>query len=162
MGKLIDNFKIFLDKTAEILNNKAEEIENGSKQYNFDYETAIDRDNYPTYEPDGTNYPTYEKDILESKNVSADIQDKEKEKGPIALDVLGNYIYYGDLVKDVNYNDKRETFISLKQTNPSYAFCSMTGPIYRKVILASVFNEKMLSGEADYCEKTGFFHIERP
>ncbi|WQJ53558.1 MAG: hypothetical protein [Wendovervirus sonii] len=151
MGKLIDNFKNFLDKTAEILNNKAEEIENGSKQYNFDYETAIDRD----------NYPTYEKDILESKNTSADIQDKEKEKenGPIALDVFGNYIYFNDKVIDVDYNDKRHAYISVNKLNAPYAFCSMTGPIYRNVILKSAFTQR--KKDKKITEKGNFYHIER-
>jgi len=189
MGKLIDKLKDLLDNAADALNEKTEELEDCHDHYGFDIETGWNFENFswpdvcshidPNYINEAKRikesadrmfqaYAAKKKDtsvcITLSDDERAEINRNETKKnactGPIALDVFGNYVYFGDEVMKVDYNDSRCSYISIKKKYKTYAFCTTDGPVQRNILLKKVFDEKMRAGLVTLCERSGFYHIE--
>ncbi|WQJ53247.1 MAG: hypothetical protein [Wendovervirus sonii] len=83
------------------------------------------------------------------------------DNGPVALDIFGNYIYLGDDVIPIAYNDKRNPYITVKVGFETYKYASTAGPINRNVIKQTVFFEKYKEGKVLISRSGDFYHVER-
>jgi len=188
MGKFINRIKDVLDNAIDALTAKTDEIENNQE---FDYETECFNTGFdwesvqermkrvnPSYAETAEKvkketermFANYKKPqdacILLTDEERIEINRLESEKNvfddAVALDVFGNLIHLGDEVINVDYNDYRCSYISIKKSYKTYAFCDICGSVRRKVLLKKEFDRLDCAGMVTFCYKSGFYHIERP
>jgi len=83
----------------------------------------------------------------------------EADQNPIALDIFDQYVYYGDEVIPVSYNDKRYDYVTIPSNPKSFCMYDINGSVSKNVMLKKTYDKAVEAGRVTVSKNPDFWHV---